>query len=449
MTPTAPNIIHISWHDVGRMFGCYGISEIDSPNVDRFAAEGVRFSNYWATSSICSPSRACALTGRYPQMTGVAGLCHAPECYSLRPGERHLSHIMRDAGRHTALIGWQHETTHDKARRDLGFNEIHHNDPMPECEVIAQETSQWLQQRLQKPDGQPFYLQVGFLEIHRSRTFGCSGEGEDELYIPPYLQPTEGARHALAQQHQVIRKADAGVGTILAAIDELGLRENTVVVFTSDHGIGFPRAKTTLYDPGVGIPLIMRWPARGIAGGNRCDWLLSNVDFLPTLLDLLGIEKPGNLHGHSFAGVFDGSQKMSPRDEVHAIFINSHRMVRTTTHKLIWNVRPTAYQEAPVCYEHPRRLTAWPIWEMYDLRSDPLEAVNISAEPPVTHPGDHQQRLDAEWAIRPSQPAAEQDMKRRLWRWMERIGDPLLNGPVPDPYLDRVLAEVKENGLMD
>jgi arylsulfatase A-like enzyme len=441
MTHGHPNIIHISWHDVGRMLGCYGISEVDSPHVDRLATEGMRFSNYWATSSICSPSRACALTGRYPQMIGVSGLCHAPECYSLTPGEKHVSHLMRDAGWYTTLIGWQHETTHDKVHADLGFHEVHHNDPMPECDVIADATTEWLRQRVQMAEGQPFYLQVGFLEIHRSRSFGCSGEGENEIHIPPYLEPSEAARQGLAQQHQAIRKADAGVGTILAAIDEMGLRENTLVIFTSDHGIGFPRAKTTLYDPGVGIPLVVRWPARGVEGGTTCDWLLSNVDFLPTLLELIGIDTPGNLHGSSFAGVFDGSQKMSPRDEVHAIFINSHRMVRTASHKLIWNLRPTAYLEAPVCLEHPRRLTAWPVWELYDLRSDRLEAVNLAAEPPITHPGDHQQRLDAEWAIRPSQPETEQEMKQRLWGWMERIGDPLLEGPVADPYLQRVLAE--------
>jgi len=413
-----PNIIHISWHDLGRFLGCYGVEQVHTPHVDALAAESVLFTNYWSTSSVCSPSRATAMTGRYPQANGCMGLAHRPQRYSINAGERHLSHILRDAGYHTALIGWQHETTHDRVRARLAFDEVHYNDPMPPCQVIAPFAADWLRKR-RAADG-PFYLQLGFQEVHRPHTQGgVDPDSERGVYVPPWLADTEEARRQLAQQQGMIRKADAHVGMVLEAVRQAGLEEDTLLVFTSDHGVDFPRAKATLYDPGIGIPLIVRWPGGGIGGGRRCDWLLSNVDFLPTLLDLLELPVPEGVQGRSFAGAFRGTGG-SPRDAVFAMFIGETRAIRTASHKLIWNVGPRQWMPAPADVASPRREWHWPTWELYDLAADPLESHNLHA--------------------RPGMAQLEQRLRERLWDWMESVDDPVLGGPERQPYYERATA---------
>lgn len=437
-----PNVLHVSWHDVGRYLGCYGRSAIPSPHVDRFAAEGVLFSNYWSTSTLCSPSRACTFTGRYPQTVGVSSLCHAPELYHLHPGIRHLSHIMRDAGWHTALIGWQHETTHDRVRSDLGFQEVHLNDPIPECEEIAVFADSWLVR--QAATGQPFYLQLGFIEIHRSRgSYGQIPWSRDGVYVPPFLKDTTDARAELAIQQANIRKADAGFNAILASLHRHGLDHNTIVVFTSDHGMGnLPRSKGTLYDGGIEVPFIIRWPNGGIVGGCRCDWLLSSVDFLPTLLTILRLPVPSDLHGHSFAGYFDGSRVTSPREVVFASHQECARAVRTATHKLIWNAAPTTVPAVPVDMARPTLQPGWPIWEFYDLRSDPLEAHNLSTYVPIHHPGVHQEQMDRSWQTVVHQPDTETALRAQLLAELRRVNDPLLKGIPPTNYYLRAIAEL-------
>jgi arylsulfatase A-like enzyme len=433
-----PNVIHISWHDSGRFYGCYGKREIQTPRIDALAADGALFENYWAAAPVCSPSRTAAMTGRYPQTVGVWGLCHAPDCYSLARGVQHVAHLMRDAGYRCPLIGWQHEATHDRVF-DLGFDEVHLNDPMPSCDVVVPFVIDWL--RRAKTDGRPFYLQIGLAEAHRPHDFGgATADSERGVYVPPFLRDSPRACAELAQQQGMIRKADRYTGMVLDALREFELERDTLVTVTCDHGVEFPRAKATLYDPGIELPLVMRWPGGGIVGGRRCPWLLSNVDWLPTMLDLIGLPAPRPMNGRSFAGWFDGSRTSSPRDEVHGMFLDQARMVRTATRKLIWNTGPRAFSEAPASVP-PTSTHRYPVWELYDLERDPIEARNLSSTRPVVHPGHHAQELRESWTPpSPSIAAEEAAMKERLWRWMEDIGDPLLRGPEVRPWYERAIG---------
>ena len=106
--PERPNIVVITTHDTGRHFGCYGIETVHTPTIDGLAADGYQFTNYFTTSPVCSPSRGAMLTGRYPQSNGLIGLTHSPWHWSFNEGERHLSHVLRDAGYHTGMIGKWH-----------------------------------------------------------------------------------------------------------------------------------------------------------------------------------------------------------------------------------------------------------------------------------------------------------------------------------------------------
>jgi len=144
----------------------------------------------------------------------------------------------------------------------------------------------------------PFYLQVGFFEPHRR--FSDNGIQPDDslgVTVPPWLVDDDGAREEFAGYQGAIHSLDNAVGEILAALEENGLRENTVVVFTADHGMPFPRAKCSVYDPGLQTPCIMRWPAGGLTGGTVHDAIISNIDYLPTWLDLLSLPTPAAVQG--------------------------------------------------------------------------------------------------------------------------------------------------------
>ena len=156
-----PNIVVVVCHDLGRHLGCYGVSTVDSPAIDRLAAEGVRFSNSFCVAPQCSPSRAAMFTGRYPHSNGVMGLTHADFAWDLHPDERHLAQLLGAAGYHTALAGLQHESR-DTGR--LGFAEIMENGLEP-CAAVAARAASFLERAAHA--AAPFYLQVGFIEPHR------------------------------------------------------------------------------------------------------------------------------------------------------------------------------------------------------------------------------------------------------------------------------------------
>ncbi len=420
-----PNILFIDTHDTGRHLGCYGVGSVVSPNLDRFASESVRFTNFFAASALCSPSRGAAMTGRYPQRNGMLGLCHAHYRWRLNEGEKHLSHLLHDAGYCTVLLGHQHETT--DIGRDLCFDRhglhqypdtwehVHGPDVATGvCEFLAGEAA----------GRAPFYLQVGFFETHRPFNFGgIQPDSSKGVWVPPYLADTPKARGQLADFQGNIRAMDECVGRILDTLDTAGLAQNTIVVFTTDHGIDFPRAKTTLYDPGTGISLMVRWPGGGLPAGAVRDQLVANVDLVPTLLELAGVALPDNLDGDSQTGLL----RTGGRGREHVFtMMQGHgmgkemRAVRTATHKLIRNFEVRREARPPVSvgdddhYTGANRFDAVPHVELYDLRSDPNEFTNLAGEK--------------------SCAALRDALDAQLWRWLEQVSDPVLAGPVATPF---------------
>lgn len=427
-----PNIIFITTHDTGRHLHCYGIEEVTSPNLDAFARQGVRFTNYFTASTLCSPSRGIAMTGRWPQHNGMMGLCHGQFQWKLNDGEKHISHLLHDAGYYTALIGHQHETT--DVEKQLCFDRVG-QDFYPgtwehiHAEDAAAEAVEFL--RSEAASRSPFYLQLGFFETHRPFGFGDKKPDESRgVFIPPYMADTDRARTDLALFQGNIRAMDEAVGTVFDAIRETGLDKDTLVIYTVDHGIDFPRAKATLYDPGIEIALLMRFPAGGIEGGRDCTELLSNVDILPTVLDLLGIEKPDNLDGKSFAQEATGADG-SPR-EYHFSMMTGHgkgnemRAIRSRTHKLIRNFDMHSEPVPPYVYGDTDRYTGAnkyvtpPAVELYDLTADPGETNNLADDP--------------------AQADTRAELDPRLWQWLDDVDDPILKGPVATPYYQRAMA---------
>ncbi len=240
------------------------------------------------------------------------GLAHAPYGWRLDPRERHVAHLLADAGYSTTLVGMQHLIERGSAR-ELGYQRVLPVAPADEEALGAVA----LLRELARAD-RPFYLEVGFEEPHRPYDFGGAQPDESRgVAVPPYLPDMPESRQDLAAFQGAIRQMDRGVGTILAALDDLGIAQSTCVIFATDHGAAMPRAKCTLYDPGIEVALLWRWPATGLQRGRVVSDLVSNVDVAPALLEGLGLPVPANVQGVSFWPLLQGSGYM-PREHVFA-----------------------------------------------------------------------------------------------------------------------------------
>ncbi len=421
-----PHVMQITCHDMGRHLACYGIRTVHTPNLDALAAGGARFRNAFCVSPGCSPSRAALATGRYPHSNGVMGLTHSSFAWDLNPDERHVASTLGEAGYDTHLFGLQHVTT-DVGR--LGFGTVHGRGTSAQVsgEVVA-----FLRDIAPQS---PLYIEINLFEPHRPYDHGgVQPDTSLGVEMPAYLPDRPESREEMAALQGAIRAADEGIGAILSTLEESGLAGNTLVVFTPDHGIAMPRAKTTLYDPGIEIAMILRWPDGGISGGRIFSELASNVDVLPTILEAVGVEGPDNLQGRSFLPLLRG-ERYEPRDTVFAektfhSYYDPMRAVRTDRYKYIRNFETAFLSEVPGDIQLGRIFrsstelysgTHHPDVELYDLRSDPLEQHNLAGAPECAE--------------------VERELERRLWGWMEETDDPLLRGPVPSPqYLRQIAA---------
>jgi N-sulfoglucosamine sulfohydrolase len=417
-----PNILQIVCHDLGRHLGCYGLPQVRTPNLDRLAAEGQLFLSSFCTSPGCSPSRAALATGRYPHSAGVLGLAHARFGWDLGPAELHCAAILGDAGYHTALFGLQHVTYHVER---LGFAEHH---PARPADAVTANLRHFLERvGRAEPGAPPFYAELNFFEPHRPFDYGdVSPDTDAGIYRPPYLPEAPAVLAELAAMQGAIRKVDHCIGEIEDGLARSGLRENTVVLFTADHGIAFPRAKGTLYDPGIQTALLLRWPA-AIPGAARHTELVSNVDLLPTLLTAARVPLPNGLQGRSVMPLLR-NEPYCPRTAIFAekTFHNEYdpqRCIRTATHKLVVRFEVGNPLEVPADIMHgatyvemlPKVVAPEPgHYELYDLTVDPLEQDNLAESL------EHAELRDS--------------LRRELLQWMRDTADPLLDGPVASPF---------------
>jgi N-sulfoglucosamine sulfohydrolase len=394
-----PNILFLHCHDLGQHLHCYGVDGVQSPNLDRLAAEGVLFENNFATAPQCSPSRASLFTGRYPHSNGVMGLTHADFAWDLNPAERHLGQILAAAGYATAGVGIIHETRSGSKR--CGFADY---TAIATAKEMADAAIARLKQFAAEP-GKPFYLQSGCIEPHRlprpdanadqdflgGRIQPDSSRG---VTVPPYLRDTAGARTELAELQGAIRHMDEHMGRVLTAVSELGLDRNTLVIFATDHGIAMPRAKCSLYEPGLRTAFILRYPGRdGWHGGVRHKRMVTNIDCLPTILDLAGVPVPAAVQGRSLAPLLDGRSYVE-RDRIfgeitYHDYYDPRRSVRTATHKLIVNFSSAPAFMDPSQSWRPRADTVVPAnhalayhsaYEFYDLGRDPWEQKDVAGD---------------------------------------------------------------------
>jgi len=235
-----------------------------------------------------------------------------------------------------------------------------------------------------------------------------------------------------------VRHMDEHMGRILKALTGLKLDDNTLVVFTTDHGIAMPRAKCSLYEPGLQTALMLRLPSRpGWHGGIRRREMISNVDYLPTVLDALGLPLPASVQGRSFASLLDG-RSYTPREAIfgemtYHNYYDPRRSVRTEKHKLIVNFSSAPSFMDPSQSWRPRSDTVVPpnparayhtLLELYDLHSDPLETRNLAQDPAYA--------------------SALKELQARLAKHLRETRDPILEGGVISPMHRRAIDWLKQ-----
>jgi arylsulfatase A-like enzyme len=411
---TGDNVLIVHWHDLGRYLGAYGHPDVCSPRLDQLASESIQFTRAHATAPLCTPSRGSLFTGRYPQSNGLVGLAH--HGWEYRADVQTLPQILSESGWYSALFGMQHETSYPKR---LGFDEFDVSNSY--CDYVVDKIEEWLCNDAPNRGAQPFLLTAGFFETHRPYPRERYEPADSAAVDPPdYLPDTPEVRGDLADFYGAITTADTAVGRILDTLAETGLDDSTWVVFFTDHGPAFPRAKSTLYDAGTGIALLIRPPAGRAVAPRVYDELFSGVDLVPTLLELLGLEVPAEIEGvsHAHALLAADTPADPVREQVYTMktyhdSFDPIRAIRTKEYSYIENYVPRPLLDLPWDIEEsPSGLAVAPFVksprperELYDLRTDPTETTNLLTD------GDA------------GMDAVAADLAVRLNDWRQRTGD--------------------------
>ncbi|MDE2705476.1 MAG: sulfatase, partial [Gemmatimonadota bacterium] len=289
-----------------------------TPNIDRLAAEGLRFRYGHVTIAVCQPSRSALMTGRYPHLSGGEGF------YRLRyEGVPILPTILRDVGYDVGILGKvPHSTPYQAFQWDMGRDQSRLGQGR-NPEVYYQYAKNFVQDAVD--GGRPFFLMANSHDPHRpfygndkpewygeldppavppSRTFA-----PEEVIVPGFLPDIPDVRLEIAEYYNSVRRCDDTVGRLLDALDEVGVAENTLVMFLSDNGMAFPFAKTNCYLNSTRTPWVVRWPAVIQAGRVDAKHFISGIDYLPTVLDAMGVDLPDGVNGQSLLPVLRGEEQ--------------------------------------------------------------------------------------------------------------------------------------------
>ena len=410
-----PNVLIMHTHDTGRHLGTYGRGP-STPNLDRLGEEGVVFELAFCSAPQCSPSRGSLFTGMMPHTNGLIGLAHRGFRYHDDTYGKHLAAVLRKEGYATHLFGFQHEAADPSL---LGYEHVAELKNTRVAEVVPA-VERFFDDGVQEP----FLAVVGVSETHRAFTEGKTCRGE--VVLPPHLPDHQDVRLDVNNLCVDVEAVDEGYGRVLEALNRAGLDERTLVIYTTDHGIAFPGAKSTLFDPGIEVSLIVKGPG-GFEGGKRISGLVSNVDVFPTIMDTLGLQGHDTAEGRSLvplvAGATDDEREEVFVEQTYHAGYDPMRGIRTRRYKYTRNFEPRSYYFAPnvdpgysktvVRGETDYFSRSRPEEFLFDLESDPHEQNNLAKDPA------HAETLN--------------ELCSRLTRWMEETDDPLLEGFVPPP----------------
>ena len=433
------NVVLLIADDLGFEAGCYGDKAAKTPHIDALAKSGTRFTNAFASVASCSASRATLLTGLPTHMCGQYGHAHSEHNFHSFRQIKGLPALLAPAGYKSGVIAKLHVQPKEVYPFDVEMPGSGRN-PVQ----IAEQTKTFVAGCGDKP----FFLLVGFTDPHR----GGKGFANDSKYPPgvpaakfdpkalpvPYFLPDQPeVRAELAEFYQSVTRLDYGVGLVMKALEDAKQLDNTLVIFVSDNGIPFPGAKTTLYDPGIHLPMIVRKPGQKAGVVNTA--MVSFTDVAPTILDWCGVKPPAKdgkkgyaLPGRSFLPIVEqenpaGWDVIFASHQFHEVTMYyPMRVVRTRQYKYILNLAH------PLEFPHASDLWASPTWqgilkrgdkfmgerevasylhrpkeELYDLEKDPHELKNVAADP--------------------AHAKALADLRAQLAAWRKRTNDPWLS----------------------
>ncbi len=424
-----PNILWLTSEDTSPDLGCYGTPVVRTPNLDRLARQGTRYTNAFATCPVCSPSRSAFMTGMYQTSIGAHHhRSHRGDGYTLPPPVEVITAVFRRAGYFTANVKTPAPGVKGTGKTDWNF----------EPKRKPYDGTDWSQR---KP-GQPFFAHVNFFLTHRDFVRDKQRPIDPaSVKPPPYYPDHPVTRRDWADYLESLQVLDRQIGKVLQRLEDEGLADNTIVVYFGDHGRPHVRGKQWLYEGGIRVPLIIRWPGR-VKQNAVCDDLVSLIDLAPTCMDAVGIKPPDHLQGNIVLG-----PRAEQRDVVFAArdrcdeTVDRIRCVRSKRWKYIRNVHPDRpytqfnaykFRQYPVLtllkvlhqrgeltpaqarFMAPRR----PDEELYDMMNDPHELKNLV------------DRADAQPAL--------QRLREALDRWIKKTGD---QGATPEP--EHTLAKMR------
>jgi len=393
---TRPNVVFIigddiSWNDLG----CYGHPTIRTPNIDKLAREGVRFTSAFLTASSCSPSRCSIISGRYPHNSGAAEL-HTPLPADQLPFPLRL----KENGYYCAQGGKWHMGPDAKRAFDKVKDQWGADDPGAE--------GHWLTLLQNRPKDKPFFMWFASIDAHRGwdNEIFLPKHDPSEAQVPKYLADAPPTRSDLSRYYDEIARLDYHVGKVQEELENQGVADNTVIIFMADNGRPFPRCKTRVYDCGMKTPFIVKWP-KGVKKQRAvCNSLISAIDIAPTILELCGVKIDSAFQGKSFSGLLK-----NPQQTFRNYIFSEHnwhdhealeRMVRSNKFLYVLNERPrfpncgpadsnrSASQADLDSLQRAGALTPEqadiflaprPVEELYDLEKDPEQFNNVADDP--------------------------------------------------------------------
>lgn len=421
--PKRPNVLWLIAEDFGVELSCYGTKEVWTPQLDKLAADGMRFTRAYATAPVCSPSRSAFMTGMFQTTIGAHNhRSHRDDGYKLPAGVRLLNDWLRDAGYFTANLR--------QLPADIGFRGAGKNDWNFTYEGQPWDSDKWDDLKVH----QPFYAQINFKETHR--TFVSPKRADpNKVVIPPYYPDHPVTREDWAKYLDAATELDEKVGRVLRRLEADGLADDTVIIFFGDNGQAHVRGKQFVYESGLHIPLLIRWPKNFPAPehfkpGTVSEQLVQSIDLTATTLSIAGVVKPPRMEGRVLFGAradVPRQYAFGARDRCDETVFRL-RTVRDGQYRYLRNFTP----ERPFLQPNAYKEKQYPVWtllpqlaaqgklnatqaalvapqmppeELFDLNADPYEINNLINSSQSAH------------------KAALKRLRAALHQWIEETND--------------------------
>lgn len=404
-----PNILFIVSEDNSEHLGCYGEYRVHTPHLDALAAEGVRYTRAYVPYSVCSPSRAAFLTGLYTRQTGHIGL--ATHRFAMVRDFKTMPAYFKQAGYFTGFLGKTHINPERLVEDHIDHRAIRNSNFAKTIgiETYAEEAAVVMHKAAVRD--KPFLLVVNYADAHRSFV-RKSKSGYPTRLVAEAIEPfpwigsdSPHLRDELRNYFNCMNRLDEGVGMLLDKLDEAGGRDNTLIVYISDHGADFPRGKGSIYENGTRIPMIVHYP-RSFSKGKVENGMVSTIDILPTMLRAARLSVPSHLPGVALQDMESG--KVASREYVHTFTTGSSPNllyvqfgIRGQRYKLVYNpdralnrLGESRYTNSKLPEDQQLRSFLYPPeYELFDLQEDPHEWENLADS--AQHQGIRERLLEA------------------------------------------------------